>query len=218
MTLHFDSIIPSLPFILAGMGVTLKFTVVSLLCGLPLGIALALAKISPRAFLKSFAVAYTSIFRGTPLLVQLSIFYFAVPQLTGYAITAFEAGVLTFALNSGAYSSEIIRAGIQAIDRGQWEAAQVLGLSYYQTLRAIILPQATRNILPALVNELVDLLKESALVSIIGEADLLRRAQIVAAEKYLFFEPLLIAAIGYYVMVMGVSTLAKVLERKMQYA
>jgi His/Glu/Gln/Arg/opine family amino acid ABC transporter permease subunit len=218
MTLHFDSIIPSLPFILAGVGVTLKFTIMSLLCGLPLGIALALAKISHRPFPRRFAIAYTSIFRGTPLLVQLGIFYFAVPQLTGYAITAFEAGVLTFALNSGAYSSEIIRAGIQAIDRGQWEAAQVLGLSYRQTLKGVILPQAVRNILPALVNELVDLLKESALVSTIGEADLLRRAQIVAAEKYLFFEPLLIAAIGYYIMVMVVSTLAKVLERKMQYA
>lgn len=218
MNLHFDTIWPSLPFILAGIGVTIKFTVISLLAGLPIGILLALAKISPKALLKIVAQAYTSIFRGTPLLVQLFIIYFAIPQLTGYALSAFEAGVLTFSLNSAAYSSEIIRAGIQAIDQGQWDAARVLGLSYGQTLRTVILPQAIKNILPALINEIVDLLKESALISTLGEADLLRRSQIVASEKYLFFEPLLIAAVGYYVMVMVVSFLAKHLERKMHYA
>ncbi|MBM3468528.1 MAG: amino acid ABC transporter permease [Alphaproteobacteria bacterium] len=218
MSLHFESIIPSLPFILEGIGVTIKFTTFSLLCGLPLGILLALAKISHQYILRWLAEAYTSIFRGTPLLVQLFIFYFATPQITGYAITTFEAGVLTFSLNSAAYSSEIIRAGIQAIDKGQWDAAFVLGLSYGQTLRTIILPQAVRNILPALINEIVDLLKESALISTIGEADLLRRSQIVASEKYLFFEPLLVAAIGYYIMVMVVSLVAKTLERKLRHA
>ncbi len=218
MTLHFDAIWPSLPFILAGVGVTIKFTLVSLACGLPLGILLALCKISPQTLLRWIAEAYTSVFRGTPLLVQLFIFYFATPQLTGYAISTFEAGVLTFSLNSAAYSSEIIRAGIQGIDRGQWDAAYVLGLPYSQTLRTIILPQAIRNILPALVNEIVDLLKESALISTLGEADLLRRSQIVASEKYLFFEPLLIAAVGYYMMVMVISLLAKILERKMRHA
>lgn len=218
MNLNFDAIVPSLPFILAGVGVTLKFTLMSLLCGLPLGIGLALAKISKRKFLSLFAQVYTSVFRGTPLLVQLLIIFFATPQLSGYAITAFEAGVLTFSLNSAAYSSEIIRAGIQAIDRGQWEAAQVLGLSYRQTLVSVICPQVVRNILPTLVNEIVDLLKESALVSVIGEADLLRRAQVVAAEKYLYFEPLIVAALAYYVMVMVISTLARHLERKLHHA
>jgi His/Glu/Gln/Arg/opine family amino acid ABC transporter permease subunit len=218
MTLHFDVIWPSLPFILEGVVVTLKFTFMSLLCGLPLGVLLALAKISHRKILRGMAEVYTSIFRGTPLLVQLFIFYFAAPQLTGYAISTFEAGVLTFSLNSAAYSSEIIRAGIQAIERGQWDAAQVLGLSYRQTLFTIILPQAVQNILPALVNEIVDLLKESALISTLGEADLLRRSQIVASEKYLFFEPLLVAAVGYYIMVMVISLLAKVLERKLRHA
>lgn len=217
MTLHFDVIWPSLPFILEGVMVTLKFTLMSLLCGLPLGVFLALAKIS-NPISRGIAQVYTSIFRGTPLLVQLFIFYFATPQLTGYAISTFEAGVITFSLNSAAYSSEIIRAGIQAIERGQWDAAHVLGLSYWQTLITIILPQAVRNILPALVNEIVDLLKESALISTLGEADLLRRSQIVASEKYLFFEPLLVAAVGYYIMVMVISFLAKALERKLRHA
>lgn len=218
MTFHFEAIWPSLPFILEGVGVTIKFTLASLFCGLPLGVLLAIAKISHLKTARGIARIYTSVFRGTPLIVQLFIIYFGLPPLIGYNLSAFEAGVLTFSLNSAAYSSEIIRAGIQAIDKGQWEAAQVLGLSYRTTLCTIILPQALRNILPALVNEIVDLLKESALVSTIGEADLLRRSQIVASEKYLFFEPLLIAAVAYYIMVMVVSFFAKALERNMRYA
>jgi His/Glu/Gln/Arg/opine family amino acid ABC transporter permease subunit len=218
MGLNLDVILTSLPFIAGGAGVTLKFTLLSMIFGFPLGIGLAMAKISQNKFFMGFARAYTSLFRGTPLLVQLSLFYFALPQLTGYSISAFEAGVLTFSLNSAAYSSEIIRAGIQSIDKGQGEAARTLGLSDNQTLRTIIMPQAFKNILPSLVNEYIDLIKESAIVSIIGEADLLRRAQIVASEKYLYFEPLLAAAGGYYLMVLSVSALAKMLERKMAYA
>ena len=218
MILNFEAIIPSIPLILEGIIVTLKFTLTSLACGLPLGFLLALAKISPQKTLRAIAQVYTSIFRGTPLLVQLGLIYYATPQLTGYTISAFEAGVLTFSLNSAAYSSEIIRAGIESIDIGQWEAAQVLGLSRWQLLRGVIFPQAVRNVLPALVNEMVDLLKESALVSTIGEADLLRQAQKVASEKYLYFEPLIIAAACYYVMVMLISFSAKKLEQRLRYA
>lgn len=218
MIFHFDAIWPSLPLIGEGILVTLKFTIVSLLCGLPLGIFLALTKISHNRLIKGFANAYTSVFRGTPLLVQLGLIYYATPQLTGYTISAFEAGVLTFALNSAAYSSEIIRAGIESIDKGQWEAAQLLGISRHQTIFRIILPQAIRNILPALVNEMVDLLKESALVSTIGEGDLLRQAQKIASEKFLYFEPLIIAAVCYYIMVMIISQSAKIIEKRMKYA
>lgn len=218
MTLNFSVIAPSIPMILEGLEVTLKFTFTSLVCGLPLGFLLALAKVSQKKALRRFAQGYTSIFRGTPLLVQLGLIYYATPQLTGYTISAFEAGVLTFSLNSAAYSSEIIRAGIESIDVGQWEAAQVLGLNRRQMLLGIILPQAIRNVLPAIVNEMVDLLKESALVSTIGEADLLRQAQKVASEKYLYFEPLIIAAVCYYIMVMFISFCAKKLEQKLSYA
>lgn len=216
--MKFDVILPTIPFIVQGIAVTLQFTIISLLCGLPLGVILAVAKTSQNSLWRRLAQFYTSIFRGTPLLVQLGLIFFATPQLTGYVISTFEAGVLTFALNSAAYSSEIFRAGIQAIDSGQWEAAHSLGLSRQQTLIGIILPQAFRNILPALVNEMVDLLKESAIVSVIGEADLLRRAQIVAAEKMLYFEPLLVAACCYYVLVLIISTIAKLLERKLTHA
>ena len=216
LDLDFARIWPSLPFILQGMLVTLKFTALSALFGFIWGTILSLFKISSIKPLYWFSMAYTSVFRGTPLLVTLSLIYFAFPQLTGQDISAFQAGVLTFTLNSAAYVSEVIRAGIVAVDKGQREAALSLGVRYRPMMLDIILPQAIKNILPALVNESVALLKDSALVSVIGAQDLLRRAQIVAAEKYVYFEPLLIVALVYYLMVMALTIGAIVLERRMQ--
>lgn len=213
--LHFDQIIPSIPFLVEGVVVTLKYAGLSVLFGLLLGIILATFKVSKSKYLLAFATAYTSIFRGTPLLLQLTLIYFGTPQLLEYKITAFEAGVLAFSLNSGAYISEIIRAGINAVDRGQFEASLALGLSYRQTMVDIILPQAIRNILPALMNEMVDLIKESSLVSVIGEMDLLRRANIVAAEKFIYFEPLIFIAGIYYILVISLTKCATLLERKL---
>jgi His/Glu/Gln/Arg/opine family amino acid ABC transporter permease subunit len=215
--LQFQSLLPSLPYILGGVKVTLTFTFVSLFFGIPLAIILAIFKVGKIKALRWLAEFYTSIFRGTPLLVQLSLIYFASPELTGYTISAFEAGVLTFSLNSAAYTSEVIRSGIQSLDKGQWEASQVLGLSGWQTFRLVIFPQAIRVIVPNLINEMIDLLKESALISIIGEADLMQRAKLVAAEKFLFFEPYLIAGILYYVMVCVISYFGKHLEKRLRY-
>jgi polar amino acid transport system substrate-binding protein len=148
--------------------------------------------------------------------LQIAIVYYATPQLTGYDIPALLAGVITFTLNSGAYISETIRGGILAVDKGQREAALSLGVPYKPMMSDIILPQAIKNILPALVNESIALLKDSALVSTIGVADLLRRAQIVGAEKYIYFEPLLFAGIVYYLMVMSLTWGGYALERKLQ--
>lgn len=214
MILQFHEIIPSIPFLLEGTLVTLKYTGFSLFFGLILGLFFALCKISNRFVFRAFADVYTSIFRGTPLLVQLSIVYFATPQIFNYDISAFQAGLIAFSLNSAAYVSEIIRAGIQAVDRGQFEAAESLGVPYPYAMRDIIMPQAVKNILPALVNEAVNLLKESALVSVIGEMDLLRRANVVSSEKYLYFEPLMFVALIYYVLVMILSQLAQLLEKR----
>lgn len=214
--LNFDNILPSLPFILGGVLVTLKFTALSAVLGFIWGTVLSLCKISSFKPLYWFGMIYTSLFRGTPLLVTLSLIYFATPQLTGYNISGFQAGVITFTLNSGAYVSEVIRAGIQAIDKGQAEAAMSLGVRYRPMMLDIILPQAVKNILPALVNESIALLKDSTLVSTIGAQDLLRRAQIVGAEKYVYFEPLLIVAVIYYAMVMILTLGAAVLERRLK--
>lgn len=216
LNLDFERILPSIPFILGGIIVTLKFTALSAVFGFIWGTILSLFKISSIKPLYWFGMVYTSIFRGTPLLVTLSIIYFATPQLTGYDISGFQAGVITFTLNSGAYISEVIRAGILAIDRGQTEAAMSLGVRYQPMMLDIILPQAVKNILPALVNETIALLKDSALVSTIGAQDLLRRAQIVGAEKYVYFEPLLIVAVVYYLMVMALTVAATLMERRLQ--
>lgn len=213
---HFEDVWPSLPFIAMGTIVTLQYAVLSVFFGMILGTFLALGTQTRFLPLSWFCKAYISIFRGTPLLVQLTLIYFAAPQLVGYSISAFEAGILTFSLNSAAYVSEIIRAGIQSVDKGQLEAALSLGLGYPAAMKDIILPQAMKNILPALVNEVINLLKESTLISILGEADILRRANIVAAEKFIYFEPLLIAAGFYYILVMILSMLASLLERRLQ--
>ena len=214
--LDFGKIVPSLPYILSGIWVTLTFTLLSAFLGFLWGIVLSLFKISSIKPLFWFATAYTSIFRGTPLILQLTLVYFATPQLTGYNISALQAGVITFFLNSGAYISETIRAGIQAVDKGQKEAAESLGVPYKQMMGDIILPQALKNILPALVNESIALLKDSALVSVIGVEDLLRRATIVGAEKYIYFEPLIFVGAIYYLMVLSLTWGANVLERRLQ--
>ena len=212
----FNKIAPSIPFIIQGILVTLQFTAISAFLGFIWGTILSLFKISSFKPLVWFANAYTSIFRGTPLLLQIALVYYATPQLTGYDIPALLAGVITFTLNSGAYISETIRGGILAVDKGQREAALSLGVSYQPMMKDIILPQAIKNILPALVNESIALLKDSALVSTIGVADLLRRAQIVGAEKYIYFEPLIFAGIVYYLLVMSLTWGGYALERRLQ--
>lgn len=216
--MHFEQILDRLPFLLGGTFVTLEYTLISMFFGLILGSFLALLRLSKRSYLRGFASFYVSIFRGTPLLVQLMIVYFATPQLFFYQITAFEAGILAFSFNSSAYVCEIVRAGINAVDHGQFEASDALALSYKDKMFRVILPQAIRNILPALVNEAVNLLKETALISVIGQNDLLRRANIISAETYLFFEPLMIVALVYYILVMGLSSLAKLLEKRLKIA
>ncbi len=216
MNLDFARILPDIPFILSGVPQTLLFTFSSVFFGLLLGTLLSLFKISGIKPLYWFAVAYTSVFRGTPLLLQLSLVYFATPQLTGYDIPALQAGVLTFSLNSAAYMSETIRAGIQAVDKGQTEAALTLGVPYPQLMWDIVLPQALKNILPALVNETISLLKDSSLVSTIGVVEILRSAQIVGANKYIYFEPLIIAGLIYYILVMGLTYAASILEKRLR--
>ncbi len=216
MNLDFSQVAGDVDFILLGIVVTLRFTLLSIAFGFSWGIILALIKISRIQPLRFLAMAYTSVFRGTPLILQLTIIYFAIPQLVSYDISPLQAGVLTFSLNSGAYTSETIRGGILAVERGQWDAAGSLGVPYRQMMLDIIFPQALKNILPALVNESIALLKDSALVSVIGVTDVLRRAQIIAAQKFIYFEPLLIAGLVYYVMVISLTWSAQRLERRLR--
>lgn len=214
MLQHFSK---TFTFVAQGMVTTLKYTLISACGGILIGLALGLLKAGTFLPGKRIAEFYTSVFRGTPMLVQLSLVYFGAPSLFHYKISPLAAGVIAFSLNSGAYVSEIIRAGILGIDKGQYEAAKALDIPYFRMMKDIVLPQAIRNILPALVNEVVNLLKETALVSTLGEEDIMRRAQVVAAETYSYFEPLLIAAVCYYVLVLILNAIAKKLERSLAY-
>lgn len=216
MESYLENWLYSAKYISGGIIVTLEYTLISVFFGLLLGALLSLCKISHNKLLKTFSSVYISIFRGTPLLIQLSLIYFAIPSLTGYKISIFEAGILAFSLNSAAYVSEIIRAGIESIDKGQFEAARALAVPYPLMMKDIILPQAFKNVLPALVNEVINLLKESAIISVIGGADLMYRAQIVGAEQYSYFTPLLIAGAYYYILVEILSYFARVIERKIK--
>ncbi|HDR6308618.1 TPA: amino acid ABC transporter permease [Bacillus cereus] len=216
MNLDFSAITPSIPYILKGLEVTLKIVAVSALVGFILGMLLALCKIDRIRALNIAADLYTSIFRGTPLVLQLMIIYFGVPQIIGYEIPAFVAAVLAFSLNSGAYMSEVIRAGIQAVDKGQTEAAMALGIPYGKMMRNIIFPQALKNILPALVNEFATLTKESAVVTVIGATDLMRRAYIVGGETFKYLEPLLFVGLIYYMLVIILTLVGKAIEGRMK--
>ncbi|WP_243290178.1 amino acid ABC transporter permease [Bacillus sp. FJAT-47783] len=216
MNLDFPSIAPSIPFILEGIPVTLKIVGLSAILGFIWALILALLKISRLKLFMWFADAYTSVFRGTPLLLQLILIYFGIPQLTGIEVDPYPAAVLAFTLNSGAYMSEVIRAGIMAVDKGQREAAMALGIPYYKMMKDIIIPQAMKNILPALMNEFITLTKESAIVTIIGVQDVMRSAYIVGGNTYRYIEPLIIAGAIYYVLVIILTFIGRWIEGRMR--
>lgn len=216
MNLDFSATIPQIPFILEGLAITLKIVVVSAIIGLILGNVLSLCKISTFRPLIWIADFYTSVFRGTPLVLQLMIVYFGLPQLLGFQIDQFWAAVVALSLNSAAYVSEIIRAGINAIDKGQKEAAVALGVPYGKMMKDLLLPQAFKNISPAIVNELITLTKESAIVTVIGLGDVMRRAYQAGAATYNYLEPLIIAGLIYYVLVLILTFIGKAVERKLK--
>ncbi len=211
----FTAVVPSIPYILKGIGITVQIVISATIIGLFLGILLALCKIGKITFLRIVADFYTSIFRGTPLVLQLLIIYYAFPQMFAINIDPMPAAIIAFGLNSGAYISEIIRGGINAVDKGQLEASLALGIPYGKMMKDIILPQAMKNILPALMNEFITLNKESAIVTVIGALDIMRRAYIVAGDTYRYLESLMIAGVIYYIMTIILTFLGKMLEKRM---
>lgn len=212
MLLDFGMMGKYMPYLFRSLQVTLQLTAASLLLGILLAIPLSLIKLSRFRVVRAVGTFYTSIFRGVPLLVQIFIVYFGLPQF-GLTMDAFQAGCVTFALNSAAYISESLRGGIMAVDAGQREAAMALGISYGKTMKDIIFPQAIKSVMPSLVNEFIGLLKNTTLISTIGLVDVLRAAQMIVSDTFRAFEPLLTAAVFYYVMVMAISFLGKKLEK-----
>ena len=206
--------LPEMLFIAKGLVINIKYTFISVTIGLVIAIVVASAKVSKSRLARFFANSYTSFFRSTPLMIQLSIIYYVLPGILNIKISVFIAAILGFSLNSGAYVSEIIRSGINSIDKGQFEAAKALGLSKKTMMIYIILPQALRKILPALINELINMLKETSIISIIGEAEVLRRAQMVASQQFNYVVPMLTAAACYYIVVLCFVKVADIVEKR----
>ena len=212
--MDFELIQRALPILLMGAGVTIEITAFSVAIGFFIGLFVGIARISQFKILRIMAAVYADCIRGTPLLVQIFLIYFALPMAIGQRVEPFIAAVAACGINSGAYVSEIFRAGIQAIDVGQMEAGRSLGLTWWQTMRFVILPQAFKNILPPLGNEFIAMLKDSSLVSVIGFEELTRRGQLIIAQTYGSFEIWMTVAVLYLIMTMAISRIVAFLEKR----
>ena len=214
MELNFDLISRSFPLLMIGAGVTVQITILSVGFGLLIGMVVGIARLAKIIPIKILATIYVDFIRGTPLLVQIFIIYFALPMVLGQRIDPFIAAITACSINSGAYVAEIFRAGIQSIDKGQMEAGRSLGLTWAQTMRYIIMPQAFKRVIPPLGNEFIAMLKDSSLVSVIGFEELTRRGQLIIARTYGSFEIWLTVAFIYLVMTLTISRLVDYLERR----
>lgn len=204
----------SLPLLGLGALVTVEITAVAVTCGVFIGLFVGIAELSSYRWLRIPAKIYVDFIRGTPLLVQIFIIYFALPTVLGMRIEPFVAAVTACSINSGAYVAEIFRAGIQSIDRGQMEAGRSLGMTWNQTMLYVIIPQAFRRIIPQLGNEFIAMLKDSSLVSVIGFEELTRKGQLVIASTYGSLEIWSAVAIIYLIMTLSISRIVSMLEKK----
>ena len=203
-------------YFITGLKSTLGLSIISVLIGIVIGSLLALMKLSKHKPLKWIAAVYIEVVRGTPMITQLFIVYFGSYVLFGLDMNPFIAGIIAVSLNSGAYVAEIIRSGIQSIDKGQMEAGRSLGMTQSMTMKEIIMPQAVKNILPALCNEFITVIKETSIVSVIGVTDLMYNLNIVRGISFRPLEPLLIAAVIYFILTFGLSKAVNILEGKMK--
>ena len=200
-----------------GLGTTLTLALISVAIGCLIGAIVAIMRLSKSKLLGAIATVYTEIIRDTPLLLQLYFFYFLLPDLLpALKLSKFTCIAVALIFNSGAYMSEVFRSGIQASDRGQTEAARSLGLSASQTMIRIILPQAFKNVLPAMCNEFVAITKETSLASTFYVGDLMTQYQTISGKTYMVIEPLIIIGVIYFVVTFTMSKLIAVLERRLK--
>ena len=207
--------------VLEGLGNTALIAIFGLLIGMVIGCLLATCKILPKTsisvkILSGFSDVYVAIFRGTPMVVQLLLIHFVLFPIMGIHIPTILEAVLAFGLNSGAYVSEIMRGGILSVDIGQTEAGRALGLNYGQTMIRIVLPQAIKNVVPTLGNEFIALLKETSVVSFITVVDLTKSFQNIANSTYEYIIPYIVLALIYLVLVLAVTGIIKLIERRLR--
>ena len=205
----------NLKFLLSGLGYTVLLSLTAIVISIIIGLLVALPGLSSNRLLKGFNRVYVELVRAVPILVMILWVYYGLPQLMGITITVFWAGVIALALSDSAFEAEIFRAGIQSIDKGQYEASHTVALGYMDTMRFIILPQAIKRILPALGNQLVYMLKMSSLVSVIGMQELTRKANELVVTEYRPLEIYTVLLLEYLVLILIVSAGVRWLERRM---
>ncbi len=211
-----NTIIKFFPILIKGSLTTIELTSITIVLGTALALLIAFTKISRNVFLNTFGSLYTWLFRGTPLLVQLFLIYYGLPQF-GLRLDPFPAAVIGLTLNIAAYIAEVIRGSIESIEKAQWEAAYTMGLGFWKTVFLIILPQSMKRMIPPLTNEFIALLKDTSLVSTIAMVDLMRTAQQISSTTFKPMEILLGAAILYLMMTSVFTTIFKVMETKFSY-
>ncbi|MDP3050964.1 MAG: amino acid ABC transporter permease [Eubacteriales bacterium] len=229
-----DLVVTIFPVLMMGAWVTLKITSISVAIGCVLGLFAGLGRLSKKRLVKGLATAYVDFFRGTPLYVQILLVYFGLPQIVNdtqswlvatydlpqafksFRLDIWTAAILVCSLNSGAYIAEIFRAGVQSIERGQMEAARSLGMSHFQAMSYVILPQAFKRVIPPLGNEFIAMLKDTAILAAIGFEELARRGQLINAEYYQPFPIYLTVAFMYLAMTLTLSRLVDWLERRLK--
>lgn len=207
--------------VVEGLQNTLLIAITGLLIGIVIGTLIATARVLPKyktlpKILNAVCSFYVALFRGTPMVVQLLVFYYVMLPIIGWQITGVQVAILVFGLNSGAYISEIMRSGIQSVDPGQMEAGRAVGLGFGTTMVNIVIPQAVKNILPTLGNEFISLIKETSVVSFVGAADLYVAFSYIGSNSYEFMVPYLVMALIYIVLVLVISLLIKLMERSLQ--
>ncbi len=209
-------ILSALPILLKGLEVTIYIFVIAIILGFLIGLVVALLRLSSSKVLNGIAKVYINAIRGTPFIVQLFFIYFGINSLHVISLDNTTAGIVTVAINAGAYFAEIIRAGIQSIDKGQTEASRSLGFTGGQTMRYVILPQAFRRMLPTITNQSIISLKDTSLLSIIGIADLTQQGQIQAAATFEAFKIWLTVGVIYFIIIYLLTILANFIERRFE--
>lgn len=206
----------SLPSLFSGLAVTLKITAISICLATTLGLLFGLMSISTSKILRLIATVYIDIIRGTPLIVQAFFIYFGLPSVFAFKMAAITAGIITIGANAGAYMSEIFRGGILAVDKGQFEASRSLGLSYRQAMQKVILPQAVRNMIPAIINQFIISLKDTSLLTVIGIRELTQSGEIIVASTYKAFQIWTIVGAFYLIIITIISYTSRYIERKLR--
>jgi glutamine transport system permease protein len=209
-------ILSAIPILLTGLEVTIYIFVIAIILGFLIGLIVALLRLSSNKVLNWIAKGYVNAIRGTPFIVQLFFIYFGINSLHVISLNNTTAGIITVAINAGAYFAEIIRAGIQSIDKGQTEAARSLGFTGFQNMRYVVLPQAFRRMLPTITNQSIISLKDTSLLSIIGIADLTQQGQIQASATFEAFKIWLTVGVIYFIIIYLISVLANVIERRFE--